>query len=299
MSYRRRRGLGRGPGGGDGAPPSLDAETLRRVLGTRAARALGVTLATFLAGYFVAATWLFPAAEDPTDTRLVEVPDLIGSDEEAALERLGELGLGGVVGSRLEDPDAPAGRVLAQDPLADQPTRPGDTVTLAVSAGPPTRAVPELEGLAAAQAAELLRGMGFDVEVRREEAGGRGGVLGSRPEAGARLTLPATVELRVAEGARIVEVPDLRGRHVDDVEGILEGAGLRLGALRYRPDASEAPGRVSSQSPPAGFSVRGGSFVTVVVAGDPPDDEADIARDEPIGEPPRDTTRGGPSGTGG
>lgn len=307
MSYQRRGRRGR-PGSDLRDPPSDPggrwrrsgaAETLRRLLRTRPARALGITAATFLLGYFVAATWLFPASGDPTDTRLVPVPDVIGAETEEAVERLAEEGLESEIGSRLPHPRAPVGQVLAQHPLGGQVARPDDTVTLAVSAGPATRQVPELEGLAAVQAVELLRGMGFDVELRREEAGGRGGVLGSRPEPGARLTLPATVEVRVAEGAAIVEVPELRGRHVDDVETILEEAGLQLGALRYRPDASEAPGRVSSQSPPAGFSVRGGSFVSVVVAGNPPDEEADIARDEPTGEAPPDTTSDGPDGTGG
>lgn len=303
MSYQRRRGLGGSGGAREGGSRGRldlpDAEMLRRFLRTRTARAIGVTVATFLVGYFVAATWLFPASEDPTDTRLVEVPDLAGSASEEAMERLGEEGLEGAIGSRLHHSDAPVGEVLAQHPLGGQVARPGDTVRLAVSAGPATRQVPELEGLAAVQAAQVLRGMGFDVELRREDAGGRGGVLGSRPEAGSRVTLPATIELRVAEGAAIVEVPELRGRHVDDVAAILEEAGLQLGALRYRPDASEAPGRVSSQSPPAGFSVRGGSFVSVVVAGSPPDEEAEIAPDEPVGATPPDTTAGGPDRTDG
>ena len=58
---------------------------------------------------------------------------------------------------------------------------------------------------------------------------------------------------------------------MDDVEGILEEAQLRLGAVSYRVDAPEGPGRVVSQSPAPRSSLRGDGLVSVVVAGEPPD----------------------------
>ncbi len=68
---------------------------------------------------------------------------------------------------------------------------------------------------------------------------------------------------------------------MDDVEGLLEDARLRLGAIRYQVDAPEGPGRVVSQSPVPGSSLRGDGLVSIVVAGAPPDSvNADITDDD-------------------
>lgn len=228
-------------------------------------------LITFGVGYWIAIGVLFPPSEDPTDTPFVPLPDFSGLTRAQANERLEGAGLTATVRARMRHPTAPPEVVLAQSPLPGQLARPGSEVELTLSDGPPTRTIPAVGGLATAQAAELLRAMGFEVEIRRQASGGRAGVRGTDPGAGTRLTLPARVVLLVSEGAPIVQVPDLRGRHVDDVESLLAQANLRLGAVRYDPEATEAPGRVISHTPTAGFDVRGGSFISILVAGEPPD----------------------------
>lgn len=283
MSFERR---------GARRPSPETREALERIARSPAARIAALTLGMFLFGYFLAATWLFPAAEDPTDVQLVELPDLEGASLEDAGERLEELGLEPATLARVHHPDLASGAVVAQSPLPGQLARPGDTVRLTLSAGGETRVIPELAGLAGSEAARLLRGLGFEVELVTEtDAGSRSGVLSTRPPAGTRLAPPASIELVVGQGAAIVEVPDLRGRHVDDVVGLLEAGELQLGAIRYQVDAPEAPGRVVSQSPAPGSALRGGGFVSIVVAGSPPDsiaaDLTDRARDAP--PPPTDT----------
>ncbi len=273
----------------------FDRERLERMARSRPGRAAAVTLVTFALGYLVAATWLFPATEDPTDTLLVEVPDLASMTEEDATERAREEGLVPLVKARVRHPRAAPGAVIAQAPLPGQLARPGTEVALTLSAGQESRVVPDLAGLAGNQAARLLRQMGFEVELHRvSEAGGRTGVLESSPAPGTRVPIPSPIRLVVAEGVRNVPVPDLGGRHVADIEALLTAAELRLGAIRYRPDAPDAPGRVISQSPPSGFAIRAGSFVSIVVAGDPPDPAAaDIegGEPEPGARTPPDTAR--------
>lgn len=253
-------------------------------------RAAGVTLVTFVIGYFLAATWLFPAADDPTDTTFVEVPDLEGLPQRDAAARLDGLGLASVVAASIHHPDLQSEAVVAQSPLPGQVARPGDTVRVTLSSGPEARIVPDLAGLAGPEAARLLRVLGFEVEMtERREPGAGAGVIETVPAAGTRLYVPADVQLVVSEGAPIVDVPDLGGRHVDDVAEVLDEARLQLGAIRYQVEAPQAPGRVVSQSPAAGSALRGGGFVSIVVAGTPPDSmAADIAEDE-IPSSPRDT----------
>jgi serine/threonine-protein kinase len=260
MSFERRR---HGP-----KLATVQWETIAR---SRWTIASVMVLITFMVGYWIAIGVLFPPSDDPTDTPLVPLPDFSGLTFALASERLEGAGLVAKVQARMRHPTAPPEAVLAQSPLPGQLARPGSEVGLTLSDGPPTRTIPEVEGLATAQAAELLRAMGFEVEVRREASGGRAGVRGTDPAAGTRLALPSRVVLLVSEGAPIVQVPDLRGRHVDDIESLLADADLQLGAVRYDPEAAEAPGRVISHTPTAGFDVRGGSFISVLVAGEPPD----------------------------
>ena len=259
-----------------------------------AARPLLVLAVTFLVGYTIAARWLFPSEEDPVDDRFIEVPDLVGVEVAEADRRLRELGFSVVREPGLHHPDVAAGGVVAQAPLGGQVGRPGDTVRVTPSAGSETRVVPELRGLAGDEAAALLRGLGFEVTIELASAS-TPGVLETRPAPGTRLAMPAEVEVIVSEGAAIVPVPDLRGRHADDVEGLLEAARLRLGAVRYQIDAPEGPGRVVSQSPVPGSSLRADGLVSIVVAGPPPDDaNADLTE---RGAPPPDSVPepGGPS----
>lgn len=282
MSFARRGRRGRALG--SRALGSVDWKAVTR---HPAFRVGALTLLMFLSGYLIAAAWLFPAAENPAEARFVEVLDLRGLTAEEAASRLAERELATVEGLTLHHPDVATGTVIAQAPLPGQLARPGDAVRLTLSAGPESRTVPDLGGLAGNEAARLLRGLGFEVEIVREGVPGRPGVQATRPEAGTRLEPPARIELVVGEGALIVQVPDLRGRHVDDAGPALEEAELNLGAVSYRVDAPEAPGRVVSQSPAPGSSLRSGGFVSIVVAGTPPDSAtADLAEDRP---PARDT----------
>ncbi len=276
MSFERRKASRSGP----------------RLARGRVARALLVTGVMFLVGYSAAAQWLFPAVDDPTDVDFTDVPELTGMPFADAERWLGELRLVGVTRGRLHHPDIAEGAVVAQSRLPGQVARAGDTIGLTMSAGVETRVVPELRGLAGDEAATLLRRIGFDVDIVRSSSAARAGVIESRPEPGTRMTLPALVELVVSGGAAIVSVPDLRGRHVDDIESILAVAELRLGAVSYQVDAPEGPGRVVSQSPAPRSSLRGDGLVSVVVAGAPPDSVNADVTDDP--DPARsDTIRSG------
>lgn len=224
----------------------------------------------FLVGYALTSVFLFPGSTGSDDRRLVEVPDLLGFSQEQAAETLVDVGLEPEMRARIRHPEAAEGSVVAQSPLAGQLARPGERVSVTLSAGADVRRVPDLQGVSPRQAVVVLERMGFRVRTRAvADAGLHGGVQGTVPPAGAAVTVPAEVELLVAEGPQVVQVPNLRGRHIDDVESLLEQAGLRLGSVRFAPESSEAPGRVVAQSPPAGYSLRGGGDVSVDVAGSP------------------------------
>jgi serine/threonine-protein kinase len=258
VKLERRRGTSR----------SLpDLSVLFGVLQTRWARAGLIGLLGFGVGYLVAAIWLFPSPDQAEELDVVGVPNVTEVHFEDATERLESLGLEARALDRVADPTVPPNWVVAQSPLAHQLAAVGTPVYLTLSRGPEMQTVPDLSGLSTEDAEAVLAGLGFDVERRVVEGRSRGGVRGTRPAAGERLELPARVELEVVEGVQAAVVPDLLGRHIDDVAVLLEGAGLQLGTIRYDEAAPEAPGRVVGQFPPPGFSLKVGGLVSVEVAG--------------------------------
>lgn len=161
--------------------------------------ALIILLGSFGTGYLLSTQVLFSAPE--TAGSGVAVPDLYGLDREEAEELLAEeeLGVGRV--ETLASADVPAGLVIAQSPVEGQQLRPGATVDLVLSAGPPVLPVPPVQGLGQGLARDLLEQLGFAVEVQQlpaEEAAGV--VTRTDPAPGTEQQLPATVTLFVSTG---------------------------------------------------------------------------------------------------
>ena len=228
----------------------------------------GITVLFFATGYLVAAWRVFPASEE-TAVSLITVENVTGQSTADAAERLGGSGLVALVEEGLHHGRVRAGDVVAQVPMPGLLAAPGDTVRLVPSRGAVTREVPGLEGLPRAQAVQLLRGMGFETGVAPVVERGPPGVIRSEPPTGARVTLPATVEVFVREGETIA--PDLVGRPVAAAVALLDSASLAPGAVSYLPGAPELAGIVLDQAPSAGSNLDVGSLVSFVVAGNAPD----------------------------
>lgn len=283
MRFRRRKGLG--SGGGSSRSRGSDGERGRERGGPGklfggldpgagrrwgvAALIVGLGLA---AGYLVAAEILFPGGEEAVASEVVEVPDLVGLTTEEARASLTSAGLSFDLRGRMPHPDAAPDAVIAQSPLPGQFSRPGAPVEVTVSEGPERARVPDLRGLSGRQGGIVLERLGFrvlhdTVDSRAE----RGRVVGTDPESGSEVDLPSEITVRVSSGPDVVDVPDLVGRHVDDVEPLLENNGFRLGRVSYDPEARSARGRVVAQSPSPGFALREGGEVSIEVAGPPPE----------------------------
>lgn len=160
-----------------------------------------LALGSYGVGYLLSTRILFP----PPDTagEGIPVPDLYGqtrADAEAAVRVLG-LEVGSV--REMRSMGAPAGQVLAQDPLPGQQLFAGGAVALGVSVGPPELHVPPVAGLSEATARDLLESVGFDVAVQQARSVGfpAGVVTRAEPAAGTPQLLPAEVTLIVSAGS--------------------------------------------------------------------------------------------------
>ncbi|MGI9005079.1 MAG: PASTA domain-containing protein, partial [Streptosporangiaceae bacterium] len=79
----------------------------------------------------------------------------------------------------------PANTITRQSPPPNSPITPGEVVTVRYSPGPPTVAVPDVQGMPISQAIDELRAAGFHIKVQHSGPGGQVGQYsptGSQPK---------------------------------------------------------------------------------------------------------------------
>ena len=140
--------------------------------------------------------------------RTAKTPKILGLTPEEARAELEEAGL--ELGERREAPsgEVPEGEVAAQDPAAGEESEVGTEVDLTVSSGPPQQGeadrvdVPDVSGLDADAATELLEEAGCEVAGTREEPSSEpaGTVIGTDPPVGTAVASGTPVVLVVSGG---------------------------------------------------------------------------------------------------
>jgi serine/threonine-protein kinase len=126
----------------------------------------------------------------------VEVPNLIGLDDQAALSRLQSIGLSGVEVQR--ESTEPQGKVIGQSPGAGKLVNKGSQVTIFASTG--TITVPDVSGLDRKTAVNTLKKAGFVVAVTEQttdDPAEVGRVISEFPPAGSRGQRGDTVTISV------------------------------------------------------------------------------------------------------
>jgi serine/threonine protein kinase/beta-lactam-binding protein with PASTA domain len=116
----------------------------------------------------------------------VTVPPVVGTLLDAARAQLTALGL--KVAVKQQDSDKPKDQVLAQDLADGSGVDKGATITLTVSNGPKAVLVQDMNGRDAAEAQQILTGLGLQVQVI-----GAGKVRFQNPPAGAQVPPGTTV----------------------------------------------------------------------------------------------------------
>ncbi|MFC4336768.1 Stk1 family PASTA domain-containing Ser/Thr kinase [Salininema proteolyticum] len=158
------------------------------------------------------------------------VPDVTGDEEQAAVDRLEDLGATVKVEKGFSD-DVDEGKVVGTDPGRGESIRIDDTVTVTVSKGSSPYKVPDVVGKDVEDAEEELREE--DLEVGEigyaySDSIDEGEVISTRPGSGAGVERGTAVDLVVSEGPEPVEVPDVEGETLDDAVEIMEDAGFEV-----------------------------------------------------------------------
>ncbi|MEV6160440.1 Stk1 family PASTA domain-containing Ser/Thr kinase [Streptomyces sp. NPDC052052] len=158
------------------------------------------------------------------------------------------------------------GEVIRTDPEAGTERHPDSAVALVVSKGAPVD-VPDVTGLSVEDATAALDEAGLKAKVlpdRISSPEAAGDIARQSPGEGAEAAEGDTVTLTVSKGPRMINVPDVTGKDVDDARTELEAAGFDVKVDRPFLSFSDT---VGSQSVPGGEQAPEGSTITVKTKG--------------------------------
>jgi beta-lactam-binding protein with PASTA domain len=228
---------------------------------------IGLVLLAALAGFLV---WLTvyrhhnsskPAAVVVASK--ATVPKVTGIRVQAAQFQLRQAKLGTKVVHKAAT--KPKGIVVGQAPKDGSTVPQGTAVTLLVSNGPPGVGMPDVTGLAAADAVKALQARGLTPTLKQVASTAvPGTVLAQSPQAGKRAKRGAPVVLQVAKGRAAVSVPDVTGQSQQQAASALQQAGLKATVAKV--PSTQPAGTVVAQNPAAGQKVSQGSGVRLNVA---------------------------------
>lgn len=156
--------------------------------------------------------------------------------------------------------------VIETDPAEGTPAEKATPVTVFVSTGPASVKVPDVSGMSAQAATDELQGKGFKVSADQKTDNtpdfDEGEVSKTDPPAGESVSDGATVTLFVASGN--VELPDLKGKKIDEARDILNKLGLSANTTP-KPTAEAEVDTVVSQDRAPGL-VPQGTVINLEVA---------------------------------
>lgn len=201
------------------------------------------------------------------DEERPHVPKLVGMDIRSAQQILLELGFKrGNVTSQASG--RPRGMVLAQRPEPETISTPGAAIDLVIAQPASSIQVPGVVGMSKEGAAETLAKYGLEigktryVSMREAKASRPGLIVRQEPAEGASVEPKSYVHLVISQGDLII--PNLQGLEQSEALNVLQRSGLSLGTVRRV--LKGTPGKIISQTPPAGSRAVQGQKVDIYVA---------------------------------
>jgi len=194
---------------------------------------------------------------------LVAVPAVVQKSQEEATKTLGDAGF--TVQTQAVRNRAKPGLVVEQRPEAQSMQPAGSAVTLMVSNGPGSVAVPNLANYDPQSAYTKLTSLGLvpgEMEPVDSANVDQGKIVSTEPKAGEKITVGSTVKLKVSSGR--VAMPDVIGLSQSAAVEALAKVGLPAEAVNVR--SSRKSGTVIAQSYPEDMPVPVGTTVRISIA---------------------------------
>jgi eukaryotic-like serine/threonine-protein kinase len=168
--------------------------------------------------------------------------------------------------------------VLQSNPAPGATAPAGSSVTLTVSSGPGSVAVPNVATETPTQASADITAKGLTYGGQQSQASttvSSGLVIGTTPPAGTSVKLGSPVTIIVSSGPSNVIVQNVVGQSASAATSTLQGQGLVVTQTQASTTACVGPGspgngNVASQTPTGGTSAQAGSTVTIAVCSTTP-----------------------------
>jgi serine/threonine-protein kinase len=132
--------------------------------------------------------------------------------------------------------------------------------------------VPPLANLTVKQAEAKLAPLGLTLDPSQSdfsETVGKGDIISTDPGSGAEVREGATITAIVSKGPERYEVPDVRGKTVDEATALLADSNLAVGGTKQAFDEKVEKGLVVSSTPKTGTELKRGQSVDLVVSKGP------------------------------
>ncbi|MEV1036885.1 MULTISPECIES: Stk1 family PASTA domain-containing Ser/Thr kinase [unclassified Streptomyces] len=197
---------------------------------------------------------------------IVKVPDLRDLSIADARRELKKAGLvPGMITKEFSE-ETVRGDVIRTDPAAGTERHPDSAVALHVSKGAPVD-VPDVSGLSVEDATAALADEGLKAKVLPDRVNSpevAGDIARQSPGEGAEAAEGDTIELTVSDGPRMIDVPDVTGKDVDEATSELKDAGFEVKVDRPFLSFSDT---IASQSVDGGEQAPEGSTITIKTKG--------------------------------
>jgi serine/threonine-protein kinase len=127
----------------------------------------------------------------------ISLTSFVGLSSDQALNELNSMGAS-VVSKYDYSDSVPTGNVISQDPDGSTPIAKGAKVTITISKGPSSIAIPNVKSLSLAEATKILENLGFNVAHKNIGTRKNKVVIGISPKVGAKVKPGSTVTLTLS-----------------------------------------------------------------------------------------------------
>jgi serine/threonine-protein kinase len=212
----------------------------------------------------IIALLLAQANKNDTPTT-VAVPTVVGLTEAAAKQAVEDADL---IYQRAEAPsnDVDPGFVISSDPAAGKEVEKESTVTVTISTGPSSVAVPDVSGKSVSDAVKQLTDLGLVVDPNQTQDNNpgfpAGQVTGTNPPKDTKVDAGSPVTLSVSTGN--VTVPNVVGQTQADATKLLNDANLQVNTTEV--ESAQPAGTVVEQDKAPDTLVKQRTVVNLTIA---------------------------------
>ena len=190
---------------------------------------------------------------DATEGETATVPIVIGQEEKVAIEALETAGF--VVKPEFEKSETTTpGHVIRQDPEGNTDLEQGETVTIWISQTDETVEVPDVLGKTREEATQILRDLGLQVKIDREENDvyAEDEVFDQSYDPGNVVNLGSEITIWISLGPSDAIIPSVANLDQNQARQALTDAGFEAVTFVQEPSATVPQGFVIGTDPPVG-----------------------------------------------